>query len=241
MKIFAYMERGSGKECSEDTMSVNGQLLKEGFFSFESSGNCVAVADGVGGNAGGREASEFVVNKFKDGIEGNAKTTAEKINADLISYAMSVPGKEQMATTLSAMLFNDAEPSFIIHIGNTRVSAIQGEYLKQLTNDHTTVEFLKCRGDFEAAERAPKNEITACFGSGNPARLNQLQIIEIDRSYAGYVITSDGIHDYLDEEVIEDFISNGCFTELAFKGLFRQAKECGSSDDKSIVVVRLWE
>ena len=241
MKVFAYMEHGANKVGSEDTMVASGQLCKDGYFAFDVSGNCVAVADGVGGNAGGQEASEFVANMLKTGIVGDAKETALRINEELISYAKTIPGKEQMATTLTALLFNDEVPTCVLHVGNTRLSAIQGEYLKQITRDQTTVELLRSRGDFDAAENAPQSEITSCFGAGNVATISQLQVYEIDKNYAGFIITSDGLHDYLDEEVVEAFIAHRVFSEGAFKSLAQQARNNGSQDDISVIVVILWE
>ena len=241
MKVFAYMEHGVNKTCSEDTMVANGQICKDGYFSFKASGNCVAVADGVGGNAGGQEASEFVANMFKNGVVGDAKETALRINEELISYAKTILGKEQMATTLTALLFNDDKPTCVLHVGNTRLSAIQGEYLKQITRDHTTVEFLRSRGDFEAADNAIQSEITSCFGAGIAATISRLQVYEIDKNYAGFVISSDGLHDYLDEEAIEEFVSSGMFSEDDFKRLVQQARDNGSEDDISVIVVKLWE
>lgn len=241
MKVFAYMEHGANKISSEDTMLINNIICKDGYFFFDTSGDCVAIADGVGGNAGGQEASEFVVNGLRKYVYEDIKEAAHRINEDLISYAKTVPGKEQMATTLTALFFNDEKPCCFLHAGNTRLSAIQGEYLKQLTRDHTTVEYLRSRGDFDAADSAAQNEIISCFGAGNTSTLSQLQFCEIDKDYAGFIITSDGIHDYLDEETIEDFAAAKVFTEDSFKSLIQLAKDCGSADDKSIIVVKLWE
>ncbi len=222
-------------------MLANGQLLKDGFFTFDKPGKCVAIADGVGGNAGGQEASEFVLNMCKDGIAEDTKKAMLLINDELLKYAKTVPGKEQMATTLSLILFAEAIPFRIVHVGNTRISAIQGEYLKQLTKDHTTVEILKARGESDLADGVPQNEITACLGSGSSVRISQLQIVDLDKEYAGYIITSDGLHDYLDEEIIEDFAAHSDYSEEAFHSLINQAKERGSIDDKSIIVLRVWE
>lgn len=238
MKVFAYMERGADKQFSEDTMLVAGTILKDGFYTYDATGDCVAIADGVGGNAGGREASEFVLNKCKDELTIDAPGDAiQRINKDLLAYAKGILGMEQMATTLSAILFHIDAPVKIVHVGNTRVSAIQGEYTKQLTKDHTTLEMLRARGDYDAAECAPRNEITACLGSGTSERIAQLQIVEVDRAYSGYVITSDGFHDHLDIEDIEDFISRADWSRQAFEALSNKAKDNGSNDDKSIIVI----
>ena len=34
MKVFSYMEKGKGKDVSEDTILVGNMLLKEGFYFF---------------------------------------------------------------------------------------------------------------------------------------------------------------------------------------------------------------
>lgn len=237
MKVFAYMEHGVNKSHSEDTILANGLICKDGFICFDTPGKCIAIADGVGGNAGGQDASEFVCSALKQGIPDDAKDSALKINDALISYARTVQGKENMATTLTALLFDDKTPTRVIHVGNTRLCAIRGEYLKQLTRDHTAVEYFRLRGDYEAADNAAKNEITACFGGGSAALISQLQIFEIDRDYAGFVITSDGLHDHLDEEPLEDFVAEGIYTESAFEALVRQARKNGSVDDISIILL----
>ncbi len=242
MKVYSYMERGVGKQFSEDSMLVNETLLKEGFYSFDAAGACVAIADGVGGNAGGREASEYVIDKCRYELsEEDSQTAMQTMNHDLLEYAKGFPGMECMATTLSAILFRNASPVRIVHVGNTRISAIQGEYTKQLTRDHTTVEMLLARGAYDAAERAPKNEITACMGAGTTDSISQLQVTEVDREYSGFVLTSDGIHDYLDVEDIEEFISCGDWSKQAFEKLAQTATDNGSADDKSIMIVILHE
>ena len=55
------------------------------------------------------------------------------------------------------------------------------------------------------------------------------------------MLTSDGIHDYMDVEDIEDFISRGDWSKQAFEKLSQQAKDNGSDDDKSIIIVKVWE
>lgn len=237
MKVYSYMVHGSGKTVSEDSILVDKQLLKEGYFAFDEVMSCFAVADGVGGYAGGREASEFVLNELKDKLCGNMKQNLIEINNSLISYSKSILGKEKMATTLSSLMLSDNNSNIIVHVGNTRIYAIQGMYLKQLTKDHTTVQFLRSKGDFAAADAAPKNEITSCLGAGITKGLSQIQVCEIDKDFTGYVITSDGIHDYLEDDCLEDFVSEKDYSERAFEQLANLASENGSDDDKSIVIV----
>lgn len=236
MKFFAYMEKGIGKKSSEDTILIGGDILKEGFYVVEGNPDFVAVADGVGGNAGGHEASEFVMSKVRSINRSELRKSMFELNDALVSFAKAIPGKEKMATTFSGLCFSD-KPCKVLHIGNTRVFATQGIYLKQLTSDHTIVEWLRTKGQYEAAESAATNEITACFGGGNNSYFQQFSIEDLGRDYRGYVLTSDGIHDYLETEELEDFFAENDFSEEAFVRLANRAKENGSVDDKSIVVI----
>ena len=71
--------------------------------------------------------------------------------------------------------------------------------------------------------------------------INLLQVSILERDYSGFLITSDGIHDYLDEEVLEDFIAECDYSEQSFERLIQKAKDSGSSDDKSILLIMIRE
>jgi protein phosphatase len=68
-----------------------------------------------------------------------------------------------MATTLTGFYFNDGQYK-IVHVGNTRAYVKQGKYLKQITSDHTTYNWLLNSGQIEAAAKCNRSEITNCFG-----------------------------------------------------------------------------
>lgn len=91
-------------------------------------------------------------------------------------------------------------------MGNTRVYAVvNGKYLKQLTRDDTTLEYLLATGQldsFTAESFERKNEITACFGADNTALLKLKQIDTSGQDTL--IVTSDGIHDYVSLDEMED-------------------------------------
>jgi serine/threonine protein phosphatase PrpC len=62
-------------------------------------------------------------------------------------------------------------------------------------------------------------------------------MFDIERAFIGYLVTSDGIHDYLEIEDMEDFVEAKDFSEDAFAALARKAEDNGSMDDKSIVLI----
>ena len=53
---------------------------------------------------------------------------------------------------------------YLFHVGNTRVYGLQGNYLKQLTEDQTTYQWLLNIGQIEAARSVIRMQITQLFG-----------------------------------------------------------------------------
>ena len=197
----------------------------------------VCIADGVGGSGGGADASRAVLEALRAETEGveDIHTHLVQINQRLIDTAKEFPETANMATTLTG--FSVREGVFkLIHVGNTRAYIRQGHYLKQITSDHTTYNWLKSSGQAEAAESCNKNEITNCFGGANPMLLSKLVILELPR-FSLMVLTSDGIHEYIDLDTFENILN--CEGNYADKceAILDTAWKNGSEDDMTIVVI----
>ena len=160
-----------------------------------------------------------------------------QINTDLIALSGSSPLYSKMATTLSGVQFAN-ESTQVFHVGNTRVYTLQsGKYLKQLTADDTTLNYLITSGQLsvEEAERFDKkNEIIACFGGGTPALFKAK--LSFDDIASPLVLTSDGIHDYLSADDLEDVIDEYGISLQACEKLIEQARRNGSTDDASVIM-----
>lgn len=230
---------GRHHRVSEDTVLVGKDVLYETARVLPMPGNgFVCVADGVGGNRGGAEASHFVCSSLSeieelspDGI-GPLLT---KINTALIDKSKAEPAFSQMATTLSGIYMAE-DTAWLIHVGNTRVFVRQGKYLKQLTSDHTTFNLLKSSGQNEAAGTCDKNEITNCLGGGDPALLAKLVVTELHH-FSLLLLTSDGVHEYVELDTLEDILSGaGSYSDKCDE-MIRAAKDAGSEDDLSVVIV----
>ena len=143
-----------------------------------------------------------------------------------------------MATTLSGInIANDSTDVF--NVGNSRVYLLQsGKYLKQITKDDTTLNFLietRQISEQEAKSFNRKNEITSCFGGGN-ANIFKIKCSELPQLSSPVLITSDGIHDHLTIDQIEDIIAEyGLNNEMCVK-MAEEARKYGSNDDISIVI-----
>lgn len=234
MNVFAATKKGRNKDHSDDRIVIGDIVLNNECRLFENiSPKIIGISDGVGGNAGGNIAAQFICERSTLLPNDDLLQNAADINTELLRYSSEVKGKEKMAATFSAIIFGG--DTKIIHIGNTRIYAVQGGYLKQLTNDQTTYNMLRFRGLNEEAENCNKSELVSCFGGGTE-RLFSPQIIDVSAPKK-IVMTSDGIHDHVDIDSIEEIISSEKSCREKSDELIQKALDNGSCDDLSIVFV----
>lgn len=231
------------KEC-EDTVIFNDTLINNQQMCIDADAlQCIGVADGVGGNAGGRIASRYVAHQFSQTdfsqmTEFDIRQLVDKVNTELIDQAATIPGKAEMATTLTCVVATN-DGYYLVHAGNTRLYVMQGAYLKQWTTDHTTYEWLMTCGQYEAAEQCNKSEINCCLGGGNLRYANRLVIEKLfDDCPDTLILTSDGIHEFVDIDSIEAALATSESDFEAVKTITDMAVKNGSADDKTIVIVR---
>lgn len=245
MKITYYILTGSNKHECEDSAFFNGVLEENRIVEYSDSVlYCIGVADGVGGNAGGRIASRYVAHQisqldFSSMAQKDIFAVAADINTNLISHAMSIPGKADMATTLTCVVAAK-DGYYLIHAGNTRLYIMQGSYLKQLTVDHTTHNWLIECGQYEAAELCRKSEINCCFGGGNQHYANHLVIEKVFDDYLPdtLIFTSDGIHDFVNLDFMENAFSSNISDFDTAQTIIEEAHKNGSIDDTTIIILR---
>lgn len=235
-------EKGEHVE-NEDRILINDTIVSVGTFETECNSNLkICVADGVGGNNAGTVASSFVCESLKT-IVPSGKNDLVDINSQLLTKSTANANYNGMATTLSGICISDEKASSF-HIGNTRIYVFQGSYIKQITEDHTSVNWLVKTGKLskkEAETYDRRNEITACFGGGNPALINSLVFEESNEALLNakrIVLTSDGVHEYVSVDELEDVLNNEALEPISMcKEILNLAKANGSTDDKSIVII----
>lgn len=244
MQISIKTNKGIGKSISDDAIVIDEGVFSDTELSMEKDAvDLVAIADGVGGISGGNIASKYVLEALSRLIgENNDKSHIEqeikRINNNLIQYAKEETTSPNIATTLSGMIRVD-DIFCLFHLGNTRIYKKSGNYLKQLTTDQTTKSFLENIGDIEAADKCNPNEIYACMGGGNPSLADKLVCSEMVLEKTVYLFTSDGIHDHLPLEVLEEVLTEDIDDLSKARLLVDKAVESGSQDDCSVVIIRM--
>ena len=241
--IYVMTQAGYGKDISEDTVLVGDRIYSNVTDTVEvPDEGLICIADGVGGNNAGEEASSFVLESLSDYHWSDDAAMREKlmeINWQLIAMSKEDSKLSNMATTLSGVGIKNGELK-IIHVGNTRVYAMQGHYLKQLTSDHTVYNWLKSLGRVEEAEAYNKNEITSCFGGGDEKLLEKLYIQSVNEVKT-LLLTSDGIHEYVSIDDLEDIINSDIPNDEKCNAIQEAALLAGSMDDMTAVLICMQE
>ncbi len=235
--VYVMTRKGKHHSVSEDAVLVDREVMSEtsAVFSVPDTG-FVCAADGVGGNSGGADASKFVLSELAkwDGSV-DLKSHLQKINDDLIRNSKQDEINSKMAATLTGFCFEKGGIR-LIHVGNSRAYIKQGRYLKQITQDHTTYNWLLSTNQYEAAELCNRNEITNCFGGGDPILLSKLYVDKC-QPFTLAILTSDGIHEYVDLDTIEDIINSEETFEEKCGIIVRKALDNGSEDDISVIII----
>lgn len=235
--IYVVTRAGSRHEISEDTVLVGQEIITEasGIYEMPEVG-FVCVADGVGGHSGGAIASQYVAKALReaDCSSGNLHETLTAVNERLIAQAKEIPEATDMATTLTGIWRKD-DTCRLMHIGNTRAFVRQGRYLKQITSDHTTYNWLRSSGQLEAAENCNKSEITNCFGGADNRLLSKLVVSEL-APFSVLLLTSDGVHDHVDLDTLEDILNGKGDYLTKCEMMIAAAVNNGSEDDMTVVI-----
>ncbi len=230
----------------------------EDSFLIDSTLQLFAVCDGVGGRAGGAEASRIATEHigqavakhgrplldFADGIGSLTRrdvghvleTAISEASGRIRGHALANPQLAGMATT-AAVLLVAGNHAFVAHVGDSRVYLSRHGVLHPLTEDHSLINDLRRRG------RAPEkghigsvyNEaLTRALGVLDTARVDllDLELIPGDR----FVLCSDGVHHVLGEDQMQTIVSRGDVGSVAGE-LIEAALQRGAPDNATAVVV----
>ncbi len=198
-------------------------------------GALVAIADGVGGNAGGREASEMTVRSVLSDYYATPDTweahaALDKVlsaaNRWVLSQSMSHRYLAGMATTLSLMVLR-GQRYYLAHVGDTRIYQLRQGQLQQLTTDHVWD-----RPDMRhVLKRAVGLDMHLLVDYAD----GSLQQGDI------YALLSDGVWETLGQKAIHEGLQMYDSPQMIADHLTRTALAQGGQDNASALVVRIEE
>jgi len=180
----------------------------------------IAVADGMGGHAGGEVASALAVKTLSslttileqgnidpDSIEDLLLNTLEDVDSEIGRVAGENVHLTGMGTTLSALMLYGSASSpkvALLHVGDSRCYRLRGSTFTQLSHDHTVLQELLDQGSIspeEAHEHPQRSFLTqALMGEGPLAPV--LMVYEV-KSKDRFLLCSDGLSSAIPEKEIK--------------------------------------
>lgn len=201
----------------------------------------VAIADGLGGYHGGRQASDIAIRMFGTAAE-------QKANADLHGIALTIHEAirhEQqkdtkirgMATTLSGAIITVGRVNFV-HCGDTRILLQRNNGIRRLTVDHTEAQRLLDAGAITREEYASyprKNVLESALGVSETPRIDvgTCDIVPGDRMF----LTSDGVHSKLYLREIRDISVRSREPEDAVREVVGIVNARGPEDNFTVAAI----
>ncbi|MES2000155.1 MAG: bifunctional protein-serine/threonine kinase/phosphatase [Pseudomonadota bacterium] len=196
-------------------------------------GALVALADGVSGGAGGREAAEFTVRGLLADYYATPDTweipyALDKVltatNRWLIAQATTRRDLAGMSCTLSAMVLR-GNRYYLAHVGDSRIYRLRDADLSQLTSDHVWD-----RPDMRhVLKRAVglDSHLAVDFAEG------ELHLGDI------FLLVSDGVWEPLGELGMRNLLKLLHNPKLVAAELVKLAHKNGGQDNASALVVRV--
>jgi serine/threonine protein phosphatase PrpC len=209
--------------------------------------NLIAVADGMGGHAGGEVASAIAINALSqlqpilvdekidnDSREDLFLNITHEIDQVIQEKSKAQPDLAGMGTTLTALSIFDKNIE-LLHIGDSRCYRYRDNKLEQLSYDHTVMQELLDQGRLtpqEVFDHPQRSLLTqALMGdSGLDPILISFEIKKGDR----YLLCSDGLTNVLSDYEISKIIEANEDKAIP-QSLITEVRSKGAPDNITII------
>jgi serine/threonine protein phosphatase PrpC len=191
-----------------------------------------AVADGIGGAKGGRQAAEIAVRGFLDGfcdlpetmeVQRAAAIVLDSLNGWIHSQGQRDESLFGMGCTFTAVVLR-GRVAHVLHVGDTRAYRLSRDRLTLLTTDHV-----------RQVDTGRSNVLIRALGVETEVRLDYTTqpIAPHDR----FLLCSDGVHGYLSTEAIAEIMRERVSSEDTARALVTAALRADSADNCTAMVL----
>jgi serine/threonine protein phosphatase PrpC len=216
-------------------------------------GHLFVICDGMGGHAGGKQASDIAIRTIfehvtaaADGMNPGEVLSTAIAEAGRRVYEFGGPATNQQrpgSTCVSVMLHDGVVE--VAHVGDSRAYAIRGKQIYRLTRDHSMVQELLDGGvisEQESIGHPDSNKITRALG--------MTPLVEVERReepmevYEGdvFVLASDGLTDLARNDdiliTVTEYLKNGSVQAVCDE-LVALANRRGGHDNITVQCVRV--
>lgn len=239
---------GRRREKNEDSFLIEEEL---GLF---------VVADGMGGHAGGGTASRLAVDTIDAELRKAWSDPAGPFRSDaplsdsplpdvlrravdaacaaIFHKAREEPELSGMGTTVTALLLRGRD-AFFAHVGDSRAYLVRGEFIQQVSEDHSLVNEQIKAGVLtpeEARHSRFRNVITRSVGFEESVLVDVMGLVAEEGDT--FVLCSDGLANLVEDEEIRNAVRAIPLDDLPH-ALIALANDRGGDDNITVVCVRL--
>jgi serine/threonine protein phosphatase PrpC len=207
----------------------------------------VAVADGLGGHRGGETASKMAIGmlgKLCAEGEGDAPTrlvaAIERADAEIRRTASKDRTLKGMGTTIVALLLCESGPSYVAHVGDSRLYRLRSDELDALTEDHSVVAQMVRDGAIsheEARDHPKRNQILRALGVHVDV---DVDVAPIDLEAGDtFLLCSDGLYGMLPDDDMRVLTERAPDPHTGVAWLIDAANQAGGHDNVTAVMVQV--
>lgn len=222
-------------------------------FYMDPAGRFFIVADGMGGHAGGQEASRLATAAIREYLE--QEWTSEEPTKRVLQRALVLanhailddqaqhPERGDMGTTAVVVTFREMdEQPWCAHVGDSRLYRLRGPKLHQITEDHTWIARAVKEGELSLDQSRThpwRHVLSQCLGRTDLNRID-IQAVQVQAGDR-LLLCSDGLTEELSDPLIASHIKSIRASENAVKALIHSAKQRGGRDNITVILVTLAE
>lgn len=258
LEVHGISETGPVRPANEDAfIAVDVAPVARGGDGHHDSIPLIAVADGVGGYAGGAQASRLVIRtailealRRGRGQEWASSRGARAVRASLVELVHACQDAvvrcgasdqllARMATTLTAGLIR-GRTLHLAHVGDTRCYLSRRGGLVQLTADQTMARILEGGGAGALPTSSALHHVLSNALSANRTSLDKVETHDVElRPGDAVVLCSDGLSGALSDDVLLAILGAASSAAAACRELVRRALDADGSDNVTVIVGRL--
>jgi protein phosphatase len=218
-------------------------------YHIDPSGRFFIVADGMGGHAGGQEASRIATRAIQQYLDDHwnspessnslLESALLKANQAILQDQTAHPERSDMGTTVVVVIFRGEQP-WCAHIGDSRLYRLRGAKLEQLTEDHTWVARAMKLGELtpdQARIHPWRHILSKCLGREDVRQID-VQPLDLQPSDR-LLLCSDGLTEELSDQLIASHLKSIRACDKAALALVNAAKDRGGRDNITVVIVAM--